>query len=128
MLDVPVSRARLFRCDDNGMQPNCPARVGVCRIGCVCLAMVDAGFLWFALSAALPNRPANYLITELKEQSLRSYMNTSPQPDRLVILRMASEIVSAIDFLCVVVTLHNTTQCGVVVLAGGLHWQAVPLQ
>mgnify|MGYP000023224796 CR=1 FL=1 len=26
-------------------------------------------------------------------------MNTSPQPDRLVILRMASEVVSAIDFL-----------------------------
>jgi serine/threonine protein kinase len=43
--------------------------------------------------------PAYYLITELKEQSLRSYMNTSQQPDRLVILRMASEIVSAIDFL-----------------------------
>ena len=43
--------------------------------------------------------PAYYLITELKEQSLRQYMNSNPQPDRLVVLRMASEILSAIDFL-----------------------------
>ena len=44
-------------------------------------------------------RPAYYLITELKEQSLRQYMNSNPQPDRLVILRMAAEVLSAIDFL-----------------------------
>ena len=45
------------------------------------------------------HRPAYYLITELKEQSLRAYMNSNPQPDKMIILRMASEVVSAINFL-----------------------------